>query len=131
MRVGMHWSVLVIVLLLVGVLGLGQWPEIYPGYGTAVYLLAGVVAALLFVSSLLAHELAHALVATRLGVEVDGITLWLLGGVASLRGEARTPRADLWIAAVGPATSVLAGGFFTLIAWLVAVAEAPVLVWGV
>lgn len=47
------------------------------------------MAAVLFFLSLLAHELAHAVVARRNGIRVDGITLWLFGGVAKLLDEAR------------------------------------------
>lgn len=104
--VGVHWSVLAIVVLLVGGLTV-QLPAIAPGYPTAAYVAAAVLAAVLFVASLLGHELAHAVVARRNGVEVDGITLWLLGGVARLRGEAPTPGADFRISAVGPASSLL------------------------
>ena len=67
---------------------------------------------MLFLASLLAHELAHALVARRNGVEVESIVLWLLGGVAQLRGEARTPGADFRIAFVGPLTSIALGIVF-------------------
>lgn len=88
--VGVHWSVLAIVVLLVAGLT-AQLPDIAPGYPAAAYVSAAVLAALLFVASLLGHELAHAVVARRNGVAVDGITLWLLGGVARLRGEAPTP----------------------------------------
>ncbi|KAB8191488.1 CBS domain-containing protein [Nonomuraea phyllanthi] len=119
-RVGLNISVLVIVAILVFGLGLGRFPAAFPGHSMAVYLLAGLVAAVLFLASLLAHELAHALMARREGVEVSRITLWLLGGVAELKGEPRTPRADLKIAVVGPATSLLAGVVFGVVAWLVA-----------
>jgi Zn-dependent protease len=60
-------------------------------------------------ASLLAHELAHAAVARRHGVEVQSITLWLLGGVAQLKGEPRTPESDFRIAVVGPLTSLVLG----------------------
>lgn len=120
--VGVHWSVLAIVVLLV--VGLtGRLPEVAPGYPTAAYLGAAVVAAVLFVASLLAHELAHAVVARRNGVEVDGITLWLLGGIARLRGEAPTPGADFRISAVGPATSLVIAGLFYGLVWLGVVAD--------
>jgi Zn-dependent protease len=82
------------------------------------YLLAAVLAAVLFVASLLAHEMAHAIVAQRNGVAVDGITLWLLGGIARLRGETPTPGADFRIAVIGPITSLLAAGVFAAAAWL-------------
>jgi Zn-dependent protease len=50
--------------------------------------------------------MGHALVATRLGVKVDGITLWIFGGVARLRGEAATPGAEAKIAIAGPLVSL-------------------------
>ncbi|ODR11655.1 peptidase M50 [Mycolicibacillus koreensis] len=125
--VGVHWSVLAIVVLLVAGLT-AQLPDIAPGYPAAAYVAAAVLAALLFVASLLGHELAHAVVARRNGVAVDGITLWLLGGVARLRGEAPTPGADFRISAVGPASSLLiAAGCYGL-ARLAALTDAGPLV---
>lgn len=110
--VAVHWSVLLVVLLLAWSLADGVLPQTVPGRSTAAYWAHGVVGALLLLCSLLAHELSHAVVARRFGVEVDGITLWMFGGVASLRGESPSSRADFRIAAVGPATSmVLAVGF--------------------
>ncbi|MEU8246440.1 site-2 protease family protein [Nonomuraea sp. NPDC048916] len=116
--VGLNVSVLVIVVILVVGLAFGRFPVAFPGHSVAVYVIAALITAVLFLASLLAHEMAHALVAKRHGIEVAGITLWLLGGVASLRGQARTPGADLWIAAVGPFTSLVAGAVFGLVAWL-------------
>ncbi|HEU4361017.1 MAG TPA: site-2 protease family protein [Mycobacterium sp.] len=110
-EVGVHWSVLAIVVLLVAGLS-AHFPKIVAGYPWGAYLLTAVLAAALFVLSLLAHELAHAVVAQRNGVEVDGITLWLLGGVARLRGEAPTPGADFRISAVGPLTSLVLAAVF-------------------
>jgi Zn-dependent protease len=54
----------------------------------------------------LLHELGHALQARREGVEIEGITLWVFGGVAHLRGVIPTPGAELRIAAAGPAVSL-------------------------
>lgn len=114
-RVGLHWSVLGIVAILVS-LALARWPVVVPGYSWIAYAIAAVTTAVLFVGSLLAHELAHAVVARREGVEVGGITLWLLGGIAQLRGEATTPGASLRIAVVGPAMSFALAAVFGLIA---------------
>lgn len=126
-RIGVHWSVLVIVVLLVAGVAFGQLPVTAPGYSVAAYLIAGVVTAALFVFSIFAHEIGHALVAKREGVEVDSITLWLLGGVARLRGTARTPGAELRIAGVGPLVSVLAGLIFGALAWIAGVSGFPLL----
>ncbi len=125
--VGVHWSVLAIVVLLVAGLTV-QLPDIAPGYPTAAYVAAAVLAAVLFVASLLGHELAHAVVARRNGVAVDGITLWLLGGVARLRGEAPTPGADFRISAVGPASSLLIAAVCYGLARLAALTDAGSLV---
>jgi Zn-dependent protease len=79
------------------------------------------VTAAFFLASLLAHELAHAVFARRYGMKVKRITLWMLGGMAELEGEPPRPKADLVIAIVGPATSLVIGGAF----WGTAYATAP------
>jgi Zn-dependent protease/CBS domain-containing protein len=104
-KVGINASVFLIVAILVAGLATGQLPAAFPGRGIAAYVIAAIIAALLFLASLLAHELAHSIVARRNGIEVESIVLWLLGGVAQLRGEAKTPGADFRIAIVGPLTS--------------------------
>ncbi|MGV0871559.1 site-2 protease family protein [Mycolicibacterium sp. XJ879] len=115
--VGVHWSVLGIVLLLVVGLSV-QFRVLAEGYATWEYIIAAVVTAVLFVLSLLAHEIAHAIWARRNGVGVEGITLWLLGGVARLTGDALTPGAAFRIAVVGPLTSFLAAAVFGVAALL-------------
>ena len=111
----MNWSVLVIAWLLTWGLADGSLPQAAPGHTTGTYWVAAAVTAVLFFGSLLGHELAHAIVARRAGVEVKGLTLWLFGGVASLGGEPATPRDDFRIAAVGPATSLLFAAGFGLV----------------
>ncbi|NEE04437.1 site-2 protease family protein [Phytoactinopolyspora halotolerans] len=130
-RVGLHWSVLGIVVLLVFGLAGGLLPEQFPGEPAAAYILAALVATALFVLSLLAHEVGHAVVATRNGIEVEGITLWLLGGVAGLRGEAKDAATDFRIAGVGPLISLGLGGVFLAATWASITLDAPDLVSGV
>ncbi|MBE9375966.1 site-2 protease family protein [Saccharopolyspora sp. HNM0983] len=116
-RVGLHWSVAGIMLLVAVGLAAYQLPAVFPGHSAPGYALSGVLAAVLLMLSLLGHELAHAIVARRNGVRVAGITLWLLGGVARLQDEARTPGAEFRIAVVGPAVSALLGVVFGGAAW--------------
>jgi Zn-dependent protease len=72
--------------------------------------LVAVIAALLFFVSLALHELGHAVVAQRNGIEVLGIDLWLLGGLAKLSRDSETPGEEFRIAAAGPAvTAAIAG----------------------
>jgi Zn-dependent protease/predicted transcriptional regulator len=127
-RIGVNWSVLLIVALLAYGLAVGQFPAEVPRRPEAEYVAAGVVAAVVYIGSLLVHELAHALVARRNGVKVEDITLWLLGGVSRLQGEFPDPGAELRVAGAGPLSSLLLGGLFVLAAWLVATAGARGLV---
>ncbi|QYG94280.1 site-2 protease family protein [Iamia sp. SCSIO 61187] len=123
--VGMNWSVLVIAWLLTWSLATGGLPHGAPGHAAGTYWAAGAVAAVVFLASLLAHELAHSVVARRSGIEVTGITLWLFGGVASLSREPETPAADLRIAAAGPGASLALAGLFGVGSLAVEATSAP------
>jgi Zn-dependent protease len=113
--IGVNWSVLLIAWLIAWGLAGQALPSQVPGLEPALYWTAGILAAAAFFASLLVHEMAHALVARREGHAVEGITLWLLGGVARINGGARTPAAEARIAGVGPLASfALAGGFWLL-----------------
>ena len=125
--VGVHWSVLVIVALIGGILGASVLPGMVPHQAPVAYWAVAVPGALLFVAALLAHELAHAVVARRKGVPVKSITLWALGGVAVLGGDPPTARADLQIAVAGPATSLAAAVVFGGAWAIVSVAGGPAL----
>ena len=72
-------------------------------------LLIALVTALLFFASIIAHELSHSLVARRFKMKVSSITLFLLGGVANLRQEPPTAKAEFFMAAAGPAMSLVIG----------------------
>jgi Zn-dependent protease len=120
--VGVNWSVLVIFVLIAAGLSAGQFPRAYPHHSAWAYAAAGIGAAVVFLLGLLAHEVSHAVLAQRNGISVKGITLWLFGGVAELRGEADTPGAELRIAGVGPLVSLVIGVVFGGIATLLAMA---------
>ncbi len=69
--------------------------------------LIGIAAAVGLFASVTVHELGHAWAARRYDIEVESITLWLLGGLASLKVMPREWKQELWIALAGPAASVL------------------------
>jgi Zn-dependent protease len=112
--VAIDWTLLVIAGLLTVSLAGDRYPMEFPGQPVGSYWVVGIVTAAVFFGSVLAHELAHSVVARRHGIRVDGITLWMLGGMARLDGEARSPRAEFVIAAVGPGTSLVLAGVFGL-----------------
>ncbi len=114
-----HWSVAVVLLLLVDLLAAVVLPEAAPRHALWTYWVVGTVTAVVFLAALVAHELAHAVTARHYGMEVTSITLWMLGGLTELDGEPPSPRADALIALSGPATSFLVGGLSAGLAWTV------------
>jgi Zn-dependent protease len=120
--VRVHWSVLVIAGLLAWSLSAQVFPVSYPTASTAAVWVAGILAAVVFLLGVLAHELTHAVVARRNGVPVEDITLWLFGGVARLGAEAPSPGAELRIAGSGPLMSLLLGVGFGVAAGVLDVA---------
>ena len=126
--VRVHWSVVVILLLFTWSLATSL-PSTVEGCSTAAYWLAGFCGALMLLASLVAHELAHVVVARRWGVSVVDITLWLVGGMSTLGGEAKTPKAALRIAIAGPVLSLaLAAAFGGLVAAVHTAGAAPIVV---
>jgi Zn-dependent protease len=74
--------------------------------GSSAFLLAGV-SALLFFLSILLHEFGHAIVAIRNGIPIQGIDLWLFGGVAKLGRDSDSPGVEFRVAVAGPAVTVV------------------------
>ena len=110
--VRVNWSAAVIFALIAFGLAAWDFPAVDPHQSALTYVLAGVLTTAVYLASLLAHELAHSLVARRYGVPVKSITLWLLGGISELGGEAPGPAAEARIAGAGPLTSLVLGGIF-------------------
>ena len=106
-EVGLHWSLAFVFVFIVWSLAGQILPAVVPDQPQSAYWLVSSLAAFLFYASLLSHEMGHALVARRLGVKVDGITLWIFGGVARLRGDAASPSAEAKIAIAGPIVSLV------------------------
>lgn len=115
-RVGVEPSWFLILFLLIWLLA-GDYADQFPGDGTKAFLLA-VLSALLFFLSIVLHELGHAVVAIRNGIKIEGIDLWLFGGVAKLSRDSKTAGEEFRIAAAGPLVTLLiaAGGYGALAA---------------
>jgi Zn-dependent protease/CBS domain-containing protein len=115
-EVRINWSWLVIFALIVWSLADGIFPSQNPGLSGGVHLAMAIVAAVLFFASLLLHELGHSWVARREGMEINGITLWLFGGVSEFKTRFPSAGAEFRIAIAGPLVSLLLGVIFVLIA---------------
>lgn len=107
------------------------FPANFPGLGRPTYLLMGVAGTLLFFISLLAHELSHSLVARAKGITVEGITLFIFGGMARTRMESESPGDEFQIAGVGPLSSLVIAALFAAVWWFGRGLDWPVAVTGV
>ena len=123
-RIGVNWSWLIVFALIVWSLAAAVFPSQNPGYSGGEYVVMAVAAAFLFFASLLLHELGHALQARREGVEIEGINLWLFGGVAQFKGGFPSAGAEFRIAIAGPLVSLALGVLFVLVAAFAALPNA-------
>jgi Zn-dependent protease/CBS domain-containing protein len=105
--ISIHPLWLIIVALITWSLGASYYPDEVPGIAPVAAYALGLASALLLFASILLHELGHALVARRYGVEIEGIELWLLGGVAKMKGAAHRPEEELRFALAGPGVTVV------------------------
>lgn len=92
-------------------LATGYLPEALPGLSDSRYWGMGAVAAVLLFVSVLLHELGHSYVAQRYRIPIGQITLFLFGGVAQMRAEPPSPKAEFLIAIAGPVVSFALGAF--------------------
>jgi Zn-dependent protease len=102
-RIGVDFSWFVVLFLIIWSLS-GYYEDVAPGSNSFVL---AVVSALLFFLSILLHELGHAWVAIRNGIPIQGIDLWMFGGVAKLGKDTDSPGVEFRVAVAGPVVTVL------------------------
>ena len=120
--VKIHWSLLIIVGLFVFMFATTTFPARVPDETPFFYWTLGIIGSIIFFLSVLIHEFSHSLVAQRLGYKVSDIVLFIFGGASNIESEPRRARDEFAIAFVGPASSVVLGGLF----WLLALAVSGV-----
>jgi PDZ domain-containing secreted protein/Zn-dependent protease/CBS domain-containing protein len=111
--IGAHWTWSLVFLLLTQSLATTYFPRATPGLPSGAYLALAILTSLLFFTSIVLHELGHAFRALREGMKIEGITLWLFGGVARFAGLFPSPGAELRVAIAGPAVSLV----IALVTW--------------
>ena len=120
-RVGVNYSWFLVLFVVIFVLW-DSLSETLDASETTVYVVA-VVAAASFFGSIVLHELGHALAARREGIDVEGIDLFLFGGVMKMNRETDTPGAEFRVAAAGPAVTLLIMALASVAAVLLAGAD--------
>ncbi|MGE5620655.1 MAG: site-2 protease family protein [Sphingomonadaceae bacterium] len=124
-RIGLSPSWFVIFALVTWSLGAAYFPAQHPTWHASIHWTMAAAGSLLFFGSVLAHELAHSIVALRCGIPVVRITLFIFGGLAQIGREACTPRIEAAIAAAGPAASLAIAFLFGLAHLLLGAASPP------
>ena len=85
------------------------FPGNYPKFDPLTYAVLGIITTILFFVSALVHELSHSVVANRLGLKVERITLFVFGGAAQLSDEPKNPSVEFRMAIAGPLASFTIG----------------------
>src|SRR5689334_14836998 len=107
-EIGLHYSWFIIAVLIT--LSLAQQFQLTnPAWSGALRWGLGLITAVLFFASIIAHELSHALVAKARGLPVRSITLFALGGVAQMERDAGDAKTEFWMGIIGPITSFVIG----------------------
>ncbi|HEX3204119.1 MAG TPA: site-2 protease family protein [Nitrospiraceae bacterium] len=106
-----HASWFLVFLFVTWSLATGYLPDALPGLSDSRYWGMGAVAAVLLFGSVLLHELGHSYVALRYRIPIGQITLFIFGGVAQMRAEPPSPKAEFLIAIAGPLVSFALGAF--------------------
>lgn len=114
-RLRLDWSWFAVLGLLTWTFATFDFPFRAPGLQPQAYWALGLSSALLLFLSVLIHELAHAVAARSRGIPVERITLFIFGGVAEMRMEARRPIDEFALTIVGPLASLALAGTFWLL----------------
>ena len=118
-EINASWFVVFLLLTLVLVQELGETNLNWP---VAQSWLVAMVLVVLFFMSVLTHEFSHSILARHKGIPVQGITLFIFGGVSRLSREPDRPMTEFSVAVVGPLTSLLLAAVFGGVWYLL---EAP------
>jgi Zn-dependent protease/CBS domain-containing protein len=106
----MSW--IVIAVLVAWSLSSGFFPVHFENLSTRTYWIMGIIGAVGLFLSIIFHEMAHSLVARRFGLPMRGITLFIFGGVAEMDQEPPSPKAEFFMAVVGPMSSFFLAALF-------------------
>ena len=118
-RIKIHYTFIIIFVMVTWSLSAYLIPTLIPGLGFAVNLYIAVSGAAVLFSSVILHELAHSIMAIRYGIKVRQIVLFIFGGVSDIEEEPEEFQKEFKIAVVGPLTSFVLAGIFSLVSFII------------
>ena len=118
-KIRIHFTFFIVFALITWTLSIHLFPMLLPGLNYGVHLFVAVIAVIILFASVILHELAHSIMATRYGIKVRQIILFIFGGVSDIEEEPRDFRKEFKIAIVGPLTSFALAGIFSLLSFLI------------
>lgn len=118
-RIRLHFTLVITFFLIDWTLSTYFMPDYVKGLTSMDYWLMGSIATVLLFFSILLHELAHSIVATRFGIPVKSITLFIFGGVSDIAKEPKDFHQEFKMAIAGPLTSLGLGTIFAVLLWIV------------
>jgi Zn-dependent protease/CBS domain-containing protein len=130
-QVNIDYSWFFIFFLITWSLATGEFPRRYEGLAENTYWMMGLASALGLFVSIVLHEFSHSIVAWRFGIRMEGITLFIFGGVAEMKDEPPSPKAEFFVAIAGPLASLAISGVSWLVYQLGAAQDLPVAILGV
>ena len=124
--ISLHLSTLLIIGL-VGFYAADYYATMVYGSSIIELIVVGLINGLIILFSILIHELTHSLIAQKYGLKVSEIELYLFGGVSKIEQEPTTPKSELVISIFGPISSLIIGGSFLAILFLVPIKMLPII----
>jgi Zn-dependent protease/CBS domain-containing protein len=109
-RIDLSW--IIIAILVTWSLSTGFFPFHYRGLSAQAYWVMGIVGALGLFFSIVVHEFCHSLMAKRFDLPMNGITLFIFGGMAEMSDEPKSAKAEFMVAIVGPLSSLAVAAIF-------------------
>jgi Zn-dependent protease len=116
-EIRLHLSWIFIIAIVTVTVG-GRLGSLQPSADASLAWVIGAVAALGFLGTVVAHELAHALVSRRAGMPIEAITVHFIGSPATVDVRANTPRSEAAVALAGPLTSLFLGVVLIVLSFL-------------
>lgn len=117
-KVRLHSSWIFLALLVAWSLAMGYFPAVQEGLSSSEYWLMGFLGVIGLFVSIVFHEFFHSIVARYYKMRMKGITLFIFGGIAEMKDDPPSPKAECLMAIAGPIASVflwLAFGFLAFV----------------